>query len=165
MSSKRVKPLPLEIIYLDEIASKLEDLNQKFEDQNKLIGPTAWLFPRDQQYQYKTVAANSSDVVYELYVPRHNMVGVITEVANSWYENTYLEWEIDRLPKRVEYVIGSVDAPKEFTNKGIPFYERVRWTAYNNDAVEHTFEVLCDGYFIEKKLFKRLVGIQGEPLR
>lgn len=162
----------VQIMYLDEIAGKLAELNETLRDQHKLIGPTSWLFPRNRQYQFGTVPNGQNAVVYRLETPTPETVGIITEVANAWFPNTYLEWEIDREVKTVEYVIGEVEQPKEYF-KGIPFYERVVWTAFNNDptataeydpAEGHTFWVLCDGYFMKKSLFKRLAGTQGEPL-
>ena len=163
-SEKRIKPLPFEIVLLDEISERLAELNQSVDAQNVLKGPTAWVFPPDRQYQFAVVPANSIAVVYTLYTPSPDVVGIISQVANSWFANTFLIWSIDGLPRRIEYTVGDVHAPKEYT-KGLPFYDSVIWTAHNEDAIAHTFEVLCDGYFMKKALFQRLVGVQGEPLR
>jgi hypothetical protein len=100
--------------------------------------------------------------VFKLENPQPELlVGIITQVANDWYPNTSLEWFIDYHPRTVEYVIGEINNPKEYT-RGIPFHSKIEWVAYNNDISDHVFGVLCDGFFIEKSYYARIVGEKVE---
>lgn len=150
----------LQIMYLDEIAGRLAELTEKMGKINAwetFKGPMTRMFPRDQQYQYATVAAGRNATVYYLRNPQPDLlVGIITQVANDWFANTYLDWHIDYLPKTVRYTIANIENPKEY-DPGIPFHEEIKWVAYNDDVEEHTFGVLCDGFFIKKELFDKIV--------
>lgn len=141
----------MQIILLDELCGRLEDLGEKLDglkSYNTYAGPMTRLFRRDDQYQFATIPAGTSGQVYYLRNPQPDLlVGVINQVANDWYPNTFLEWFTDYNPKRVEYIIGQVDEPKHY-DRGIPFKHEVRWVAYNNSDEDHVFGVLCDGYFI-----------------
>ena len=114
------------------------------------------MFRRDQQYQFATIPASSSGRIYYLQNPQPDLlVGIIKEVANVWYPHTHLEWFTDYSPKRIEYVIGNIEHPKEF-DEGIPFKYEVEWIAHNDDTAGHVFEVLCDGYFIDKETYGKV---------
>jgi hypothetical protein len=163
----------LDIVFLDRISKKLDVLNAKMSllnDQQKAIlerldmllrvsAPPLYRFPPGQRYQYKVVKAGQSDIVFKLDIPP-DKVGIITEVANSWYPNTYLLWSIDGAGKteKVERVIASIDNPKTY-EKGIVAFVKIEWEAYNNDTTDHVFEVLLDGYFIDQKIYKKIAGI------
>lgn len=161
----KVSPGIPQIILLDEICGRLEELSEvlteklgALEAYIKYMGPMTRVFKRDQQYQYRTVLAGGSATVYRLENPQEDLlVGIITQVANDWYPHTFLEWFIDYEPKRIEYVVGSVDAPKEFL-RGIPFHHEVKWVAHNEDVSDHVFGVLCDGFFVDKELYRKIVG-------
>lgn len=151
-----------EFIYLDEIAGRLEEIGEKLDRLLAFsavqMSPMLRMFRRDQQYQFATVGAGQSGQVYLLENPQPELfVGIISQVGNTWFPHTFLEWSIDEIPKRVEYQIAPINNPKEY-EKGIPFDWRVIWTAYNEDTVAHVFEVLCDGYFIERKLYRKILG-------
>lgn len=131
------------------------------------MGPMTRMFKRELQYQYATVAAGESGTVFKLENPQPDLlVGIITQVANDWFPDTFLEWYIDYEHKKVEYVIGQIDAPKEF-ERGIPFFQEIKWVAHNENFtptdeydpdVGHTFGVLCDGFFIDKRIYKKIIG-------
>ena len=160
---KGVDPTIAQIILLDEISGRLEEQNEKLDKVvafNRSKGPMIRMFRRDQQYQFATIQPGQSSRVYLLQNPQPDLlVGIIKEVANDWYPHTFLEWYTDYSPKKIEYVIGQVDAPKEY-EEGIPFQHEVKWIAYNNDTVAHTFGVLCDGYFIDRETFLKTTGIR-----
>lgn len=157
----------LEVILLDELCGRLEDLTEKLSSFNTYAGPMTRMFPREQQYQYATVPAGAHARVYYLRNPQPDLLtGIIMQVGNSWFPRTYLEWLVDYEPKRVQYVIADVHIPKEY-ERGIPFEQEVEWIAYNDDwtatatynpTIGHTFEVLNDGYFIDKKLYNKIIG-------
>lgn len=148
------------IMYLDEIAGRLAEIGEKMDKANaweRFKGPMTRMFRRDDQYQFATVSAGQNGTVWYMQNPQPDLlVGIITQVANDWYADTYLLWYTDYMPKTVEYSIGDVDNPKHF-ERGIPFHEEVKWEAYNNDTESHTFGVLCDGFFIKKELFDKIV--------
>ena len=148
-------------IQLDEVNGRLAEVSKQLTRLiafNSFYGPMQRRFKRKQVYQYVTVTANSSGQVYIIKNPQpETLIGVITEVGNNWFEDTYLEWMIDYSPRKIEYVIGDVDNPHVY-NRGIPFVNEVSWTAYNNSGVSHVFEVLCDGFFIENTKYDAVVG-------
>jgi hypothetical protein len=155
---KTVDPLVLQTILLDELCGRLEDLTEKLGAYIAFMGPMTRTFEPEVKYQYKTVKAGMHGTVFELENPEPRLlVGIITQVANDWYPNTFLEWFIDYKPRRVEYVIGSIDSPKEYA-RGIPFHHKIEWVAWNNDTSDHVFGVLCDGFFVNKKLYSVITG-------
>lgn len=161
LTKKGIDPQILEIIMLDELNGRIEELNQNLKAQNKYHGPMTRLFKRGLQYQFATIQAGQLGRVYYLKNLQPDLrMGIITEVGNSWFPNTYLEWKIDYYPKRVEYVIGDVHAPKEF-ERGIPFEYEIEWIAVNNDVgpppTPHVFEVLCDGFFVPKEIYEKII--------
>lgn len=158
---KGVDPQILQVIMLDELNERMAELNENVKvlrDLDKNWAPMKRPFPRYAQYQYRTVTAGTSARVYHLRNPQPDLlVGIIDQVGNSWFNNTYLDWITDYEPKRVEYVIADVHIPKDY-QRGVPFRYEVEWIAYNDDVSDHVFEVLCDGYFIERKVYERIVG-------
>lgn len=161
-TSKIIDPIVLQTILLDEMCGRLEELGEKMDKLGAWVtfmGPMTRMFKPELQYQYKTVEAGGSATVYKLDNPERGiLVGIITQVANDWYPDTFLEWYIDYKPKRVDYVIGQMDAPKEY-ERGIPFHHEVKWVAHNKSDEDHVFGVLCDGFFVDKRIYKRIVGI------
>lgn len=150
----RVKPDVMQTMLLFKIYKKLDKLTAF----DSFMGPMSRRFKEEQQYQFATIQANAHGRVWYMRNPQPELlVGIITQVANSWFPNTHLEWLIDYEPKRVEYIIGVVNAPKHF-DRGIPFFDEVQWIAWNDDTVNHVFQVLCDGFFIEKKLYNKVTG-------
>lgn len=159
---KTVDPLVLQTILLDELCGRLEDLTEKLNAYIAFIGPTTRTFKPELKYQYKTVKAGQHDTVFKLENPQPELlVGIINQVANDWYPNTSLEWFIDYYPRKIEYVIGEINSPKEYA-RGIPFHSKIEWVAYNNDISDHVFGVLCDGFFIEKSYYAWIVGEKVE---
>ena len=158
---KGIDPSVMQIILLDEMCGRLEDLGSKLDDMksyNTNRGPMPKMFKRELQYQYATIPAGSSGQIYYLKNPQPDiLMGIITQVANDWYPDTFLEWYTDYYPKKVEYVIGRTYDPKHY-ERGIPFEHEVKWTATNNDDEDHTFGVLCDGYFLSKEHYFNIIG-------
>ena len=166
----RVKPDVLQAMILFKMYKTLQRIEKgqgKLDAFTTFMGPMTRMFKRDQQYQYATIPFGQHRRVWYMRNPQPDLlVGIITQVANDWFPNTFLEWSVDYEPKRVMYIIGQIDHPKEF-ERGIPFHDEVEWIAYNNDGtatatydptVGHTFGVLCDGFFIKKELYNQIVG-------
>jgi len=154
----KVDPKVVQALLQFRTYKEIKRLNERLGAYIRFMGPMTRMFKRELQYQYATVKAGESKTVWFMRNPQPQLlVGIITQVANSWYPNTYLEWFIDHYPKKIEYVIGDVEKPKHF-ERGIPFHGQVKWVAHNEDTVAHTFEVLCDGFFIPKKIFNSIVG-------
>lgn len=158
---KTVDPEVLVTVLLDEVCGRLEEVTKKLDKIGAFVtfmGPMTRMFKRGLQYQYATVEAGGHKRVYYLENPQPELlVGVITEVANDWYAHTHLEWVIDYLPKRVDYVIADVEHPKEY-ERGIPFDKQVEWIAYNDDVGDHAFGVLMDGFFIDRNTYSKIIG-------
>ena len=161
-TKRGIDPSIAQIILLDEMCGRLEEVGEKLDKMtafNQLKGPMLRMFRRDLQYQFATIPAGSSGRIYYLQNPQPDLLmGIVKQVANDWYAHTFLEWFTDYSPKRVEYIIGQVDHPKEF-EEGIPFKYEIEWIAYNQDTSPHTFGVLCDGYFIDLKTFKKITEV------
>jgi histidinol dehydrogenase len=156
----------LDVVFLDQIAKKLDALNTRMELLNekldmllKVTAPPLYRFPSNQRYQYKTVEPGKTETVFKLDIPA-DKVGIITEVGNSWYPNTYLMWMVDGAGRveKVERQIADVSSPKTY-ERGIVAFVSIEWEATNNDTQAHVFEVLCDGYFIDKEVYRKIVGI------
>lgn len=160
-TSKVIDPTVLQTILLDEMCGRLEEHGDKLDKIGAWItfmGPMTRMFKREQQYQFKTVEAGGSDTVYKLHNPERGvMVGIITQVANDWYPGTFLEWYIDHKLKKVDYIIAQIDVPKEY-ERGIPFFEEIEWVAHNESDEDRTFGVVCDGFFIDKKIYKSITS-------
>ena len=131
-------------------------------------------FPPDLLYQYKEVAAGETETIWTMDLRESDVlmapyyVGVITLVANSWYDDTLLTWKIDtdgeatepvRMVNRtVEEALGAMDTPLELKPRYI-ITHRCEWTATNNDSTAHVFWVYQRGYFILKETYKKIAGI------
>ena len=157
---KGVDPAVMQIVLLDEMCGRLEELGSKLDDMksyNTHKGPMPRMFKRELQYQYATIQPGATGQIYYLTNPQPDiLIGIITQVANDWFPDTFLEWFTDYYPKKVEYIIGRVFDPKHY-ERGIPFEHEVKWTATNNDTEEHTFGILCDGYFMDKEHYLAII--------
>ena len=161
----KVKPDVLQTLLLFKMYKSLKRMEQgqnKLRAFNTFKGPMTRPFKRDLQYQYATIAAGSSGRVYYLNNPQPDiLMGIIVQVGNNWFVDTYYEWFVDYLPKRVEYQIGEIHNPKHF-ERGIPFETQVEWIAFNNSDESHVYEILTDGYFIPKTVYNQIVGKDGK---
>jgi hypothetical protein len=103
-------------------------------------------------HQYKEIAAGESGRVYYLKIP-DSCVGFIQQVANNYFDNTYLVWKIDgaTVENKIERMIGKINNPKEF-NPPFLVQDKIEFWAYNNDTIAHTFEVVCDGVAYMRKV-------------
>lgn len=146
MSKEKVERLRIEpvinTILLDDILSSLNELNRK----------TSGGFPAgskfDEPYQYKTVKAGERGTVYSRLIPG-DYVGLISQLALSWYDQTHLDWIVDGV--LLERFLRSIPftTPKEF-DPPIKAKDHIRFIAVNKDTTDHSFGVLCDGR-LEKK--------------
>lgn len=154
---------------------KLNELNELTAIQS--AEEFTYPFPPDLLYQYKEVAAGETDTIWTMDLRESNVlmapyyVGVITLVANSWYDDTYLTWKIDAdgeatepvrtVNRTVEEALGAIDTPLELKPRYI-ITHRCEWTATNNDTTAHVFWVYQRGYFILKKLYNKVANILVE---
>jgi len=98
-------------------------------------------------HQYKLVKAKSSDIVFEIIIPR-DCIGFIEQVANSWYPDTVLHFIVDDEAEIVKREIAPINSPKHY-DPPIVVKNFIRWVAYNNSEEDHVFEVVCDGYYVK----------------
>jgi hypothetical protein len=158
----RIDSSTFSAILLDEIATRLLDIQKSLEDLkiiNKMaLGFKPQLFTKP--YQYKELAAGESGVVYEYDIEKEyggQYVGMITQLANSWYEDTYLLWHIDERSieraTKIEREIAPINNPLR-----VNYYveRKIIFEAYNNSNTAYVFEVLCNGFLIEKSIYKIL---------
>jgi len=156
---KGIDPQIMQIIQMDELNGRLEELaeaqresNLRAKAVNTLNGPAKR--PFQNPLQNKTLQPGESGRVFFLRNAQPDLtVGIITRLANLRYQNTVIEQFIDYEPKTIEYVMGDMHAPLKVS---MPFHREVEYIAYNNDTKTHTFEILCDGYFIPLREYNNL---------
>ena len=101
-------------------------------------------------YQYATIAAGASGIIFSLKVPAGHKA-YIQRTGNNWFQNTYFEWKVDgEIIEKVERMIAPVPAAKP-ESPPIVAVDSIEWIAYNNSDSQHTFEVLQDGIFQEER--------------
>lgn len=102
-----------------------------------------------EPHQYKTVNGGEHSRVYFLNIPK-GMTGFIDTVANTWFVDTYLIWNVDGEPvePKIEREIAHLNNPKKFASP-IVVKHKIEWWAYNNSADTQMFEVICDGVMYE----------------
>lgn len=140
----------LRFIEVDELTRRLDLM---LETQLRLAYLRGDIPPRSDQlfhtpYQYKDIGAGKSGRVFELKIPGDVTGGIITHIANNWFPNTYWEFEVDFekvYESKVERKIAPVTEPKQVR---ILVREKIEARAYNDSTSDHTFEMLCDGYYI-----------------
>lgn len=98
-------------------------------------------------HQVKLVKAKSSEVVFEIILPK-SCIAFIDQVANSWYPNSVIHFTVDDETEIVKREIAPINQPKHY-DPPIVVKNFIRWVAYNNSDEDHYFEVLCDGYYIK----------------
>lgn len=158
----KIDPSALNTILLNQIAEKLIDVHKSLEDlktiNKMMLGFKPQLFTKP--YQYKELAPGESGVVYEYDIEKEyggQYVGMITQLANSWYSDTYLLWHIDERSieraTKIERVIAPITEPLR-----VNYYaeRKIIFEAYNNSSQAHVFYILCNGFLIEKSLYKVL---------
>ncbi len=155
----KYRPDVAQAILLKRLCEHVEETNKLLRANINFYGPMNYMFPRDQVYQYKTVASKGKDTVFLLRNPEpERLVGLILKVANNWFSDTHLEWAYNGTAMKIEHAMAAVDSPKTF-ERGIPCGKEIKWTAYNNSDSEHTFWVLCDGFFVSKEVFEVLKSV------
>lgn len=153
----RVDPKVVQAMLQFKTYKELKRLSDKFGAFATFMGPMTRRFKPALQYQYRTIDAGKSGRVWFMKNPQPKViVGIITQLYVNWFPDTFWEWLIDYRPKKVEHVIGDFATPKHY-ERGIPFHGQVKWKAFNNDVVEHRFEVFMDGFFIPKRVFNKIV--------
>jgi hypothetical protein len=156
----KCRPDVAQAILLKKLCQQMEETNRLLRANINFYGPMNYMFPRDQVYQYKTVAAHEVDTVFLLKNPEpERLVGLILKVANNWFSDTYLVWTYNHgTTMKIEHAMAPVDSPKTL-ERGIPCGEEIKWVAHNNSGSDHTFWVLCDGFFVSKEVFEVLKGV------
>lgn len=155
----RVDPQVFQAILLSRIEKRLKGIGERLE----AVEARGIPFSPYKIHQHKTIPAGGSGVVYEYDVKPY--VAFIYYVGCKWFPNTYYIWEIDnvRREERIERTIGNASAPVSEPlrlEKPIVVREKIRWTAYNNDASDHVFEVLNDGVLYPQGIARHLGGAE-----
>lgn len=143
---------------LRELNTRIGHLSNRMESLEILLAPKTQDRMFERPYQRKLVAAGQEEEVYRLTVPP-SYVGVITRMANSWFPNTKLFRLIDNktMEPEIERIVAPLDNPmavKLFAQR------EVVWRARNSDAIEHTFEVFMDGFYIPVDLGERIMNYE-----
>jgi len=166
----RVPPDVLKVVLLHRIMRKLDivsDTLRKIDRRLESVEAKGIPFHPARIHQGKVIKAGEHGVVYEYVVLPRTYVAFIHYVGCKWFPNTYYLWEIDGIPKeKVERAIGDSEDPVSEPlrlPRPVIAREKIRWVAYNNDTVDHAFEVLCDGVLYPRRVAKYLGG--AEPSR
>ena len=147
----------LNAIYLRKLSTKLDTVITRLEELTRIIAPPLYRFTGTEKYKFLQLAAGASGIVYEMDVPK-DKVAIITEVANTWFANTYYMWSVDSTIERVQRAIAALNNPKVFETPMVAF-NKIEWEAFNGDTLAHVFEVIHDGYYIDRNLYRKIVGI------
>ena len=96
-------------------------------------------------YQYKTVDAGASDIVWELRVSA-GYKAFLSKIYNNWFASTWLELIADGFPieSKIERQIGSLTELESLPSELIA-EKWIRLIAHNNDSSSHVFEAVLDG--------------------
>jgi hypothetical protein len=118
-------------------------------------------------HQTATVPAGETKKVFEFNLPKDS-IGFILRIANVYYPGDIVRWKIDGKEVdtgHIRRVIGSINSPTEVVPWfRIPFYVSDVWEVTNRDTEDHEYEVLNEGFYIEKKdlgLVLKLAGVKG----
>ena len=134
----------------EEVADRLKE--KPFVETPK---PLAYYY---KPHQYETVPAGEHVVIYSFNVPPEHVLH-IEQVANNWFEDTYIEWEVDRvLMEKIERFLASINSPVDIRHRYIIAKDKVQWTAYNNSTEDIISEVVCDGTIYHINDWKRMLG-------
>jgi len=117
-------------------------------------------------HQVKTVPAGATETVFKFVLPK-DCVGFILRIANVYYPGDTVKWKIDGKEVdtgHIRRVIGTINSPAEVVPWfRMPFYVSTIWEVTNNDTEDHNYEVLNEGFYVEKKdlgLLFRLAGVK-----
>lgn len=111
-------------------------------------------FGANNRYQYATVPAGSTVVVYLFTNWGQDFRAFIERIGFGpkclpWDKLRFI-WEIDgEVVEEFDYQIAEVKKPKQFSDPYIARREIV-WKVVNDDTEEHICEVLCDGVLVMK---------------
>jgi hypothetical protein len=162
MKNLKGSPEAIRTILLDDAVEEMKDLNKQIKQLIEInsLSLNINLLPNTfvKSYQFKNVPSGKKDTVFSLNIPQ-DTVGIITTVANSWFVNTSLEWKVDdRLVEHVaiQRVVAPLSNPLQVR---IPVEDTIEWTAINDSTDDHVFEVVCNGFLIDEKLYKRVLAI------
>lgn len=113
----------------------------------------------EKPFQRVLVPAGQELEAYRQEVPKGD-VGIITRIGNDWFPLTTLKRFIDNstMESAIQRVIAPVDNPM-----GVKIFvkDQVTWTARNDDAIPHTFNILTDGFFVPRDVYERVIAVEG----
>jgi len=118
-------------------------------------------------HQVATVPAGDTRIVFRFNLPK-GCVGFILRIANVYYPGDIVRWKIDGKEVDIGHirrVIGSINLPTEIVPWfRMPFHVSDVWEVENKDTEDHDYEVLNEGFYIEKvdlPLLLKLAGVKG----
>ncbi|MCK5615619.1 hypothetical protein KAR91_77860 [Candidatus Pacearchaeota archaeon] len=162
MEESKVSPENIRTILLDDTVREMKEFNRQMKQLIEInsLALNINLLPNTfvKSYQFKTVKAGGKDTIFLINIPQDE-VGIITTVANSWFIDTSLEWKVDdRLVEHVpiQRVVAPLNNPLQVR---IPVEDTIEWIANNDSTNDHVFEVVCNGFLIDEKLYKRILTI------
>jgi len=152
-----VKPDVLSAMLQFKTLKTMQKLQKKQDAYYTFMGPMTRKFDGKYVYQHKTIDAGQKERVWWMRNPEPDrLVGIITAIANSYEEDTYMEWFVDHKLTTVQMTFGIIGLPTRL-QRGIPFFDELEWIGYNNSGDAQIFEVYMDGFFIPIKLYHKLV--------
>ncbi len=145
-------------VTVQDLGKAIALLNDRMEGFELVQGPKSQDRMFRNPFQQATVNPGQNGQVFFLEVPR-GYAGVVLRIGNDWFPNTFLSRHLDAniVEGRIERVIAPVTDPMSVK---LLFFDKVIWTAQNNDAVPHTFGVLTDGFWVRKEIAKRIAAVE-----
>lgn len=151
----KVTPEAMQVILLEEISSKLTDLDERMQTIERLIRfktitrPTVRNFRKPRQS--KNVPVGERTLVWQLNVP-DRMIAIIDRVANDWQKDFIAEWFVDgQCPedKKIERRLGTFANPLKM--EPVIYAENtIEWFYLNNSTTAKEMSVLVEGRLIMK---------------
>lgn len=162
MKNSKVSPENIRTILLDDAVREMKELNKQMKQLIEInsLALNISLLPNTfvKAYQFKNVPAGQKDTVFSINIPQDE-IGIITTVGNSWFVDTSLEWKVD--DRLVEHVpiqrkVAPITNPMQVR---IPVEDTIEWIANNTSTNDYVFEVLCNGFLIDEKVYNRIQAI------
>jgi len=115
-------------------------------------------------HQIATVRAGGTKEVFRFNLPK-GCVGFIIRIANVYYPGDIVKWKIDGKEVdtgHIRRVIGTVNTPAEVVPWfRMSFYVSDVWEVENTDTEAHDYEVLNEGFYVEKKDLPLILKLGG----
>ncbi|MCK5601707.1 hypothetical protein KAR91_07565 [Candidatus Pacearchaeota archaeon] len=151
----KITPEGMQVILLEEISSRLGDLDDRLQTIERLIRFKTLTRPTVKNFreprQMKNVPVGERVQVWELNVP-DSMIAIIDRVANDWQKDFIAEWFVDGdcpADRKIERRLGTFANPLKM-EPALFAETSIEWFYTNNSPTDKEMSVAVDGRLIMK---------------